>query len=238
MGLEDWKDVIGNTATVCAIGMFLSGLEICLKLYKTKTSGDLSPMSFLVGIVMTFVWVNYGILIDDANVINVNGAGFILQSFYIVFFYVYAVNKTNLMKKIILVVLILVSVHVYITYGVNVTQNIGFFAAGLSVAYCGAPLAAINHVIRTKSANTLPFFLILMTTIVTGLWTVYGTILQDSFIKIPNFLGFLIAVLQLSLFFYYPVTTIPPKNSPMMDEVPLILICEPEISQEEKTLKP
>ena len=28
-----------------------------------QTSGDLSPMSFLVGIVMTFVWVNYGILI-------------------------------------------------------------------------------------------------------------------------------------------------------------------------------
>ena len=82
-------------------------------------------------------------------------------------------------------------------------------AAGLSVAYCGAPLASISHVMRlihflisrtslyfcstssttifnkkiiiiififrTKSADTLPFYLILMTTI--GIYTVFVIIL-------------------------------------------------------------
>jgi len=33
----------------------------------------------------------------------------------------------------------------------------------------------------------------------------YGTIVNDPFIKVPNILGFIVAVVQLSLFFYYPV---------------------------------
>ena len=117
----------------------------------------------------------------------------------------------------------------------DVSNNIGFLAAGLSVAYCGASLASISHVMRTKSADTLPFYLILMTTIVTGLWTLYGSILEDSFIKIPNTLGFLIALAQLSLFFYFPVNTKPTKS---FDELPLILVEKPDDTDLKDAVKP
>jgi len=205
MVLGDWQNEIGNAATVCTIGMFLSGLDICAKFYKNKTTGEVSPMSFLVGMVMTFVWYNYGQLIGDSNISTVNGTGLILQSLYTLIFYLYTANKTNMTKKIFLVMVLQAAVHFYISTGSDVTTNIGLIAASMSVAYCGAPLASVRHVIRTKSADVLPFFLILMTVFVTGLWTVYGTILDDPFVKVPNGLSFLIAVFQLSLFFYYPV---------------------------------
>jgi len=206
MVLEEWKDVVANSATICAIGMFLSGMEICAKFYKNKTTGETSPMTFLVGIVMTYVWFSYGRLVDDPTVIKVNGTGLVLQCFYTCVFYVYAINKTNMLKKIFLVLLINGVLYWYMTgEGENTTTNIGFLAAGLSVAYCSAPLASVSHVIRTKSADVLPFFLILMTVIVTLLMGTYGTIVNDPFIKVPNILGFIIAVVQLSLFFYYPV---------------------------------
>jgi len=38
---------------------------------------------------------------------------------------------------------------------------------------------------------------------VTGQWTLYGQIIQDNFVKVPNFIGFLAALFQFSLFFYF-----------------------------------
>jgi len=214
MAAEDWKEFLGNSCTVCTIGMFLSGMEVCAKMYRNKTTGDTSPLSFFVGVVMTFVWFNYGLLKGDVSLTRVNGIGFILQSFYAFVFYMFAVNKTNVMKKMFIVSLLVGGLYWFINSQEDVTDTIGFLGATMSVLYCGAPLASIGHVFRTKSAEVLPFFLILMTVLVTGQWALYGAIISDPFVMVPNTMGFLIAAFQLFLFFYYPVrhSRPPPKS--------------------------
>ena len=74
----------------------------------------------------------------------------------------------------------------------------------MSIAYCSAPLASIQHVFKSRSTDSLPFYLILATVIVTGLWSTYGHIIQDNFVKIPNMIGFTAALFQLSLFCKFP----------------------------------
>ena len=37
-----------------------------------------------------------------------------------------------------------------------------------------------------------------------ALWLVYGCIIADSFVHVPNLIGFMIAVFQLGLFMNYP----------------------------------
>ena len=82
--------------------------------------------------------------------------------------------------------------------------RIGLFGASLSVSYCLAPLASIQHVFRSRSTESLPFTLILGSVIMTGIWSLYGNIINDSFVRIPNMMGFSVALLQLSLFCCYP----------------------------------
>merc|ERR1719317_1575600 len=62
----------------------------------------------------------------------------------------------------------------------------------------------IFSVCRSRSTKSLPFYLILTTCVVTGLWSTYGRIIGDSFVMVPNSLGFLAATFQLGLFAYFP----------------------------------
>ena len=76
-------------------------------------------------------------------------------------------------------------------------------SASLSVLYCAAPLASVVTVVRSRSTESLPFYLILATIAMTGSWTLYGLIIEDMFVILPNFLGCLIASGQLLLFAVY-----------------------------------
>ena len=210
MALEDWKDFIGNSATVFTILQFLMGIQVCLGFHRKQSTGELSCMTFIVGVVMTFVWFSYGRLVSDDKIQLVNCIGFVLQTVYCFVFYKYTVNKVQTGKKIFLTLMLLVLVQTYIVNEEELSTaqfRIGLFGSSLSVCYCVAPLATIQHVVKTRSTESLPFSLIVGSCIFTFLWTLYGSIIEDSFVKIPNLLSFFVALFQLSLFCCYPSTS-------------------------------
>ena len=47
--------------------------------YRAKSTGESSILTFLVGVVMTFVWMNYGVMVDDSTIQTVNAIGLMLQ---------------------------------------------------------------------------------------------------------------------------------------------------------------
>jgi len=215
MGLEEWKDVVGTSATVCTIVQFLVGFQVCLGFYKAKTTGESSILTFLMGVVMTFVWFNYGRLVGDSSLTTVNGVGLILQSFYVFCFYSITVNKLTTGKKIFImgIVLMIVGSYIHTEEDTSVAQlRIGWLGASMSVAYCSAPLASIQQVCRSRSTECLPFYLILATFFVTGQWALYGTIIDDNFVAVPNMLGCAAATFQLALFQYFPRKTVEYKS--------------------------
>ena len=138
-------------------------------------------MTFIVGVVMTFVWFSYGKLVGDTNIMTVNATGFCLQTIYSFVFYSYTVSKVSTGKKMFLTLLLLILVQTYIVNeedGDTAQYRIGLFAASLSVCYCVAPLATIQHVLRTKSTESLPFSLIVGSCIFTFLWSLYGVMIE------------------------------------------------------------
>ena len=82
----------------------------------------------------------------------------------------------------------------------------------MSVLYCAAPLASVVTVVRSRSTESLPFYLILATIAMTGSWTLYGFIIEDMFVILPNLLGCLIASGQLLLFVIYKSSNIKPEK--------------------------
>ena len=72
----------------------LLSTQVCLGYYRAKSTGESSIMTFLVhnfyfflqtmtftqvGVVMTFVWMNYGRMVEDSTLQTVNTTGLILQ---------------------------------------------------------------------------------------------------------------------------------------------------------------
>ena len=55
-----------------------------------------------------------------------------------------------------------------------------------------------------KSADSLPFPVILATFITSSQWALYGHLIDDFYIQVPNFLGSVLSAFQLALFIIYP----------------------------------
>ena len=132
---------------------FCVSCQVCLGFYRKKTTGETSCMTFIVGVVMTFVWFSYGRMVSDSILMTVNGTGFVLQTIYCFLFYNFTTAKVQTGKKIFLTFLLLVLVQTYVVNEESLETaqfRIGLFGASLSVAYCLAPLATIQHVLATR----------------------------------------------------------------------------------------
>ncbi|MCO5581626.1 hypothetical protein L7F22_035515 [Adiantum nelumboides] len=132
-------------------------------------------------------------------------------------------------KMLIIISVILVSYGIIIVLTLTVlpvdrrSLFVGTIAAVLNTAMYAAPLAAmvtlmkshlvqcrmkINHfnlvnVIETKSVESMPFLLSLCTLINSCLWAIYGILKKDPFIIVPNALGVVFGIMQLTLYAWY-----------------------------------
>jgi len=204
--LEDYKDLISTCATVATICQFLTGSKICRDFMRKGTTGDISGFPLVMGFLNSCCWFRYALLVDDTALKVVNGTGACLNSIYTVTFYVYSQRKLLIQIQVVGAVSFLMTLLTYVSYASHesaVYAN-GTIAAGIAVILMASPLANLNNVLRTQSTETLPFPMIVANFILTGLWTLYGDIIEDSFVKVPNALGWILSVLQLLLFCVFP----------------------------------
>lgn len=86
----------------------------------------------------------------------------------------------------------------------TINSRVGLMCCMGSIIFCAAPLISLTEVFRTQCTEVLPFPLILSTFLVTGLWWLYGIIIQNTFVQYPNLIGCGLASFQLLLFIVYP----------------------------------
>lgn len=84
--------------------------------------------------------------------------------------------------------------------------HLGFVASGFTIAVYGSPLVSVANVIRHKSTEFMTFSMSLAGFVVSSLWTIYGHLVQDKFITVPNGIGVILGSVQLLLFVIYPST--------------------------------
>ncbi|XP_015917486.1 sugar transporter SWEET1 [Parasteatoda tepidariorum] len=203
----DLKIVVGNIATFFTIGVFLAGIEICRKIWLKKSTNDISALPFLCGLVSCSFWLRYGLLRGDSALILVNFVGGCLQILYIVWYAKFTLSKARFTKQLLATLFVIGILYSYTTYFASPEEAeyfAGIAACGAGVVFMASPLAAVAHVLRTKNVDTLPFMMIMCTFIMATLWFLYGVLVEDKFVQVPNFLGAVLALAQLSLFAMYP----------------------------------
>lgn len=207
MGLEQLKGIIATSGSICSILQFLVGMLVCRKYIQNGTTGDASPITFIACFLSSCLWLLYGLVISDLSVILVNSVGAVLQLAYVIVFYFYCLKKTLVLKQMSAALVILTLVFVYLGYEKNpevAKSRIGFVCVIMTIFFFAAPLTSLAHVIQIKSAESLPFPIILMTFVTSVQWLIYGIILKDPYMQIPNILGTILSLFQLSLFVIYP----------------------------------
>ncbi|XP_028520027.1 sugar transporter SWEET1 isoform X2 [Apis cerana] len=117
-----------------------------------------------------------------------------------------SVKKFKIIRQIIAATCFLGIVYFYSFYEqdrVLAAKYVGFLSCTITVLFFASPLMMLAHVIKVKNTETLPFPIIMASFIVSSQWFVYGCLLNDLFIQIPNFLGCILSAFQLCFFLIY-----------------------------------
>ncbi|XP_068143792.1 sugar transporter SWEET1 isoform X1 [Drosophila tropicalis] len=206
-----YDSLLSTTAVISTVFQFLSGSIVCRKYIQKKSTGDSSGLPFICGFLSCSFWLRYGVLTNEQSVVLVNVIGATLFLGYILTFYVFTVNKRCYVKQFAFVLLILIGVIWYTNrltaQPKQMIQITGIVCCVVTVCFFAAPLTSLVHVIRVKNSESLPLPLISTSFFVSLQWLIYGILISDSFIQIPNFLGCILSLLQLSLFVIYPPRT-------------------------------
>lgn len=209
------QDIVSAVATFSTIAFFFTGIDICLKIKRKGSTNGLSMFPFVACTVCSVLWLRYGLLKTDMTLIYVNAAGAFIEFLYVLYFYSHADEKKPLHRMLLGATCILFATLVYIKYLAEDVEtakyHLGLLCTFGAVINFGAPLASIAEVLRTKSTECLALPLCLANFVVALEWFIYGVIIHDSFVKIPNVLGSMLGVAQLSLFVVYPRTENPPR---------------------------
>lgn len=198
-----FKNILATTASASNILQFFTGILVCQKIVRNKSTGDLSPLPFVSGYLSTGVWLRYGFLIQDSSVILVNTIGLSLFLGYVITFGIYSLKKTTLFRQFLGSLIVLISTLIYIQHSESIEiarKHLGLICTIVTVGFFAAPLVSILHVFKVRSTESLPFPIILSTFFVSIQWFFYGVLLGDPYIQIPNLLGFVIASFQLILY--------------------------------------
>lgn len=205
-----WHQIFTYTVTVSSLLQLLSGTPVCLKFIRKGNTGDASSLPFVVGAFNCVLWYRYGVIVKEATVQMSNMFGAVILGSYVFCFYKYTLKRINVLRQIVFGSVFLITLFYCMSIirdrrGIeDERRTLGFIGSVITVIFCASPLASIGAVIRNQSTESLPFPLIFMTFVVNSQWWILGTIIQDSFIKIPNAMGCVIALIQLLLFVIYP----------------------------------
>mmetsp|Transcript_672 Transcript_672/g.1156 ORF Transcript_672/g.1156 Transcript_672/m.1156 type:complete len:287 (+) Transcript_672:89-949(+) len=194
-------------APYCGVLCFLAPLPTIRQVSAAKTVGNLPLLPYSSMVSNGFVWVMSGLLKDLPSVWMSNLMGVALGSYY---FFVFtrhcgplAVNLPGTVSQhlkgasgIILFNLMLPGV---LTKDFS-SDIIGKEGVVFCIVLFASPLAALKHVILTKSAVSIPLPFTLACTLNCALWSTVGLWkMRDFNIYFPNLLGLSCALAQLGL---------------------------------------
>ncbi|KAM3723778.1 Sugar transporter SWEET1 [Dirofilaria immitis] len=202
-----WLCTLAIGTTVC---LFLTGFEICWRIRSQGTTDGISSAPFHTGFLSGQLWLQYGLLRNDETIICVNSVATLLYSSYLLYYFIMAsyATKSRCIRLIFLEVIFLMSAHYYIHYSGSpmevIRSRLGMCCVIFNVLTVAAPLEALREVFRTRCTETMPLPLCCLTVLVTAEWLLYGILIDDIYIKVPNAIASMIAIAQLLPFFYFP----------------------------------
>ncbi|KAH0689987.1 hypothetical protein KY289_017345 [Solanum tuberosum] len=199
--------ILGNLVSFM---VFIAPVPTFYRIVKKKSSEGFHSLPYVVGLFSAMLWIYYAMVKTNVTLlITINSFGCIAETIYIAIYFTYATKKAR-MKTLGLVLLLNFGVFGLILFltqilcqGTKRTEVIGWICMAFSISVFVAPLSIMGRVIRTKSVEFMPFNLSLALTVSAVMWFLYGLLLKDVYVAVPNIPGMILGVLQMILYGIY-----------------------------------
>ncbi len=168
--------------------------------------GDASPYPYLSMTLNCLFWTTYSLLIGNHMLVFVNGLGLFLSIYYNYLFFNLTENKDKFVRICCATVLIYILGILYVLYAVKrsaLVKHLGFIAATASISMIASPLLQLRVVLKKKNAESIPHLLVTAATLCSVTWWVYGVLVSDRAIWLPNAIGAILGSIQLLIKLVY-----------------------------------
>lgn len=193
-------------AFVSTVALFFTGIPICYKIWKRKSSENFTSVPFMMGVISASFWLRYALLKDEATVLKVNIVALSLNTVYLLIYYCYTKKKMLINLAIASVIATEVAMITFVElYKTEFTVDIlGVCCTLFNIICFGSPLAGLRTVFRQGNCETLPLPMSIGNFIVSSEWFLYGILTENIYIIVPNSIGVCLATIQLLLFLVFP----------------------------------
>jgi len=175
-------------------------------IFKSRTTENVATaFGFVAGVFNCVLWNMFACTRLDTMLVPfiVNCIGLALNASFVFCYLAYGDSKDRRETRNQLLLMVLVTAIAIIAWVVEKDNEIvGYIAAFVNVLMLFGPLAAAGEVIRARSSKGLSLLPLLMTLISSCVWFSYGLYIKVIPSMIPNALGMIFGVLQLTLFFW------------------------------------
>ncbi|KAF7836609.1 bidirectional sugar transporter SWEET2-like [Senna tora] len=205
------KNAAGIAGNIFAFGLFVSPIPTFRRIIRNGSTEMFSGLPYIYSLLNCLICLWYGtplISPDNFLVLTVNSVGAVFQFVYIILFVVFAekdkkVRMVGLLLAVLGVFAIIIFGSLQIADSVTRRTFVGFLTVASLVSMFASPLFIIKLVIRTKSVEYMPFSLSMSTFLMSTAFLIYGLLNDDVFVYVPNGIGTILGITQLSLFFFY-----------------------------------
>ncbi|PIN02701.1 Multitransmembrane protein [Handroanthus impetiginosus] len=196
--------------------MFLSPSPTFWRIIKKKSTEAFHPYPYLACVMNCSLWIFYGLPMvhpDSTLVVTINSAGLFLELCYLSIFFFYTTKKNRwiiilmlLVEAVVLAVLVVITLVCFHTHH-DRSMFVGIVCVVFGIVMYASPLSIIRKVIRTKSAEFMPFWLCLAGFLNGVVWFIYANLKSfDLYIATGNGIGGLLGFFQLCVYGYYTLT--------------------------------
>jgi len=209
--MDSWQETLQVVAPLMTCAMFASSLRTMKAIREDGSVKERSGLPHVVLMYNCIFWSLYGLSVSNPSIITPNLFGVCMSVYYVATYYKYSSqnNKTHFTRQVVglacLAAILLLYANTFSSESPEKTQDLlGLFSCTFTVATFASPLVVIKQVLSTKNTDAIGFDFAVMSFIASGLWVLYGYTIADYYVLIPNVLGFIFAVSQLSLFIIFP----------------------------------
>lgn len=206
--------VLSGACLLFSMGMFATGLSDLRQMFATHSVDNIQFLPFLTTDVNNLSWLSYGFLKDDSTLIVVNTIGATLQTLYILVYFYFSTEKRAVLFKTLILLLVLLVGYGYFNLLVEDVSTrliqLGLFCSIFTITMYLSPLVDLAKIMKTRSTQCLSFPLTVTTFLASTSWTLYGILLEDFYIAVPNMPGIATSLVRFWLFWKFP----PDYNKP------------------------
>ncbi|OEL24662.1 Bidirectional sugar transporter SWEET11 [Dichanthelium oligosanthes] len=205
-----WASAFGILGNIVSFLVFLAPTPTFLRVYRKKSTEGFSSVPYVVALFSCTLWILYALVKDNSRpLLTINAFGCLVESVYILLYLVYAPRSARLRALASFFLLnvaafsLVVVVTVVLVAEPHRVKVLGSICLAFSMAVFVAPMSVIFVVIRTKSAEFMPFSLSFFLTLSAVTWFFYGLFTKDVYVTLPNVGGFFFGCVQMILYFCY-----------------------------------